>query len=342
MYYEPDTDEDVFFYLNAQCFSACINNDWEYLLKNKDIIPELSFMECMVTIITSHHSDFSSWDIIFPLLSKQERCYEVLHDKTLLMYCCELNNDPLKKQKIERLLKSGCSSLGSDSSSNSRFKTFEYNGKSALSYLVQSNDVELIKWFISEGLELELELGTIKPSILFDMFSPSNDAANIIYDYDINEYEERMLELNADYDPFPPLSFKNKDTVSFMLSLFRDKYQKDLIRTIKNDFGDTLLCVACSEGDKEKIKLVVKHGGDPSTVPEINFNSHLLLEEVMEEIRKEEKIKWFLILQNIDKIQTNQNLDLDLLESDDPSVQLVYQLGGMHNDTLLRMIMPFM
>jgi ankyrin repeat protein len=239
------------------------------------------------------------------------------------MYCCDCKDDPLKKQKIERLLKSECASPKAIS--------FEYNGKSALSYLVQSNDVELIKWFISK-------IGSIKPSILFDMFNPSNDAANIINDYNMNEYEERMLELQADYDPFPPLSFKNKDTVSFMLSLFTDTYQKDLIRTIKNDFGDTLLCVACSEGDKEKIKLVVKHGGDPSTVPEINFNSHLLLEEVKEEIRKEEKIKWFLILQNVDQIQTNQ----DLLESDDPSVQLVCQLSGMHNDTLLRMIMPFM
>ena len=58
----------------------------------------------------------------------------------------------------------------------------------------------------------------------------------------------------------------------------------------------------------------------------------------MEEIRKEDKMKWFLILQHLHLIENDQLY----VESKDPTIQLICQLGNIHNGTLLRMIMPFM
>jgi hypothetical protein len=326
-------DENRITILRDQCFEACLNNDSSYLRMNTDEILSSSYspFEFMVGIITSQHDDFSSWDLIFPLVSRKDRVTGIRDDKTLLMHCCD-TEDPCKREKLKRLLDGGCDA------------SITYQGKIALSFLVKTNDVELIQWFMSYSPTSNSIYSRLP--LLFEMFYPKDEMEVIQDEWEMNEFEERQMELQAEryYDFYDRrLPFDNIDTLQFFLEEFKTHHFIDNQFQMFTRDGESLLTIACREGVHDKIKLLLEFGIDPESVPEINFKSRMVLLEVQDEIKRDEKKKWTFLLTYMTGEGKNDNKNEQFRSQDlIDSLEMVQQLGMIHRETLFGMIFPFL
>jgi ankyrin repeat protein len=252
-------------------------------------------LELMHHIVTE--DDIHVWDIILPMISKKEINQDV-DGMTLFMNCCQ-SSTPLLKKKIIRLIHYGADI------------NVCIEGKTALSYLVKTNEVEVVKWLISNGAD------PTKGNLLAEMFR-TNDS--YLREW-IEDMQERSDELGADF--FIPEeenqhAYENLDMLKFILSLSLPE----------DEFGRVPLTMACQEGNLEKIILLLEHGYEP---PEfMDYLSELVYQQVLityEERKQEERKQWFMLLMHDKKIPTDS---------------MFSGIETIHNQTLTQMILPFL
>ena len=176
--------------------------------------------------------------------------------------------------------------------------------------------------------------------LLFEMFYPKDEMETIHDEWEMDEFEERRVELAAERYYDRQLPFDNINTLEFILGELKTLDLLDKCFQIFNSDRDSLLTIACREGVHEKIKLLLVYGVDPESVPEINFKSRLVLQEVQDKIRREEKQKWTFLLTYMTQEINNETVQEELISKD--SSEIIQQLGTIHKDTLLGMILPFL
>lgn len=279
----------------------CKNRTKSHQMSNPDWIQGILGSANWTPLELMHHivteDDIHVWDIILPMISKKEINQDV-DGMTLFMNCCKFST-PLLKKKMIRLIHYGAN-----------INTC-IEGKTALSYLVKTNEVEVVRWLISNGAD------PTKGNLLAEMFRPND---SFLREW-MEEVQERSNELGADF--FIPeeenqVPYENLDMLKFILSLSLPE----------DEFGRVPLTLACQEGNVEKIILLLEHGYEPTEFMDDFLDQtyqHAL--SIYEQRKKEERKQWFMLLMH---------------DKQAPFDSMFSGIETIHNQTLTQMILPFL
>jgi len=124
---------------------------------------------------------------------------------------------------------------------------FRQHNKTPLSHLVSSSRLEIVQWFVG--------LGATAPFVLFDACNGKTDSDWHKKQIEIAQFENRVqgwLE-SPQAAPYEPPAYRNLSTFAWLL----ETYQEQIHLVHPN--GMNLLQWVCSEGDIEKIQLVLPY-----------------------------------------------------------------------------------
>jgi ankyrin repeat protein len=181
----------------------------------------------------------------------------------------------------------------------------EVNGKTALSYLVKTDHVLIVKGMIEQGAD------PTRGNLLLE----SCNIMCALDEYDLDEIQERIDELGAE-DCIPDeyiRGFQNKNMYKFLLDLGLD------VNDTQEDM--TPLESVCLEGNLDKIELLLRKDVN---LKDITYICKAKVHETMERERK----KWLAVLLS-SKTSTNELHQLS-------------HLTHMHDKTLAQMLLPFL
>lgn len=212
----------------------------------------------------------------------------------LINYCYAKSSNP-SKNKLQSLLKK-CDI------------NKEVDGKTALSYLVKTDNVDIVEWMILKGAD---------PSRGHLLVEACNIAC-VLDQYDIDAFHDRLDELDG--DDYTPEEYKkgyqNKKMYEFLLNIGLD------VNETHEDMNP--LEAVCLEGDLDKIALILKKDVNKDNI------TYFCKVKVYEAIESE-RAKWLAVLISPKKVSNEY-------KENEP----LHHLSDMHNKTLAQMLLPFL